>query len=115
MSLNIAIMDKLQILITRLNDDLSTGNKSVKLDDMFSTFEMVEDTSFGDFIERLETSNESEQEELMNQFSSFDEEKKNLLVLIMEVISKMGKIHEHEDSTKQLMWYEKLKGALNEN
>jgi hypothetical protein len=39
----------------------------------------------------LETSNESELEELMNKFNYFEEEKKNLLVLIMEVISKMGK------------------------
>ena len=114
MSLNIVIKEKLQNLLSRLNDDFSTGNKSVKKDEMFTISEMFEDNSFGEFIEKLETSQESEFQEIITQFNSFDEEKKTLIVLIMEVISKMGKINEHSDVEKQEMWYNKLNNALTE-
>jgi len=114
MSLYVVIREKLQNIITRLNDDLSTGNKSVNTDEMFSTFEMFNDNSYGEFIEKLESSQESEIEAIMNQFNSFDEEKKTLIVLVMEVISKMGRIHEHSDVEKQVIWYNKLNNALTE-
>ena len=109
MSLQVVIREKLEQLLIKVNDDLSTGNKSVYEDEMFDLFEKLEDGSYGNFIDQLQHSQPCNETLLMSEFNSFNDEKKRMLVLVMDIVSKMGKCQNHSDNSKQVMWFEKLK------
>jgi hypothetical protein len=109
MSLEVIIREKLEQLLIKLNDDLSTGNNSVDEYEMFELFEKLEDDSYGKYIDQIQNSQPCNETLLMSEFYSFNDEKKRLLVLVMDLVSKMGKIHNHSDNSKQIMWFEKLK------
>ena len=109
MSLEVAIRKKLEQLLIKVNEDLSTGNKSVDEDEMFELLEQLEDESYGKYIDQLQNSQPTNETLLMSEFDSFNDEKKRLLVLVMDLVSKMGKIQNHSDTPKQIMWFEKLK------
>lgn len=75
------------------------------IDDLFANPSEV----LTSFLDRLRDANTESENVIIEDFKLFDELTKKVLIKMMELVVKMGRIQNHPELQKQEYWWEKLK------
>jgi hypothetical protein len=77
----------------------------IKLVNLFENHEFVE------IIEKFSSSNDANEEEILNEFRDLPDGERTAIIKIMETVWRFGLACGEEDTEKRRHWYEKVKNA----
>ncbi len=120
MSLAHAILDKVKLALQKLcqKENLKFEESEEISEEIEAIFDEVESIEGGSKIEGLmQKMEESEEDEnmlfILNEFKSMEPINKEIIVNLLHIVVKMGKIEDASDLEKRERWYNRINDAFN--
>jgi hypothetical protein len=102
-----------ELLILKKNNSAELNEKEREIEDIFTEVEKNTPKDLLNFIERMHTSSENDEHDILIDFKSLENDKRHMLLKMMELIWKMGLFEDATDVDKRERWYDLLKAHLN--
>ena len=89
----------------------TSGIQQAVCDEFIKLITIFENHDFVKIIEKFSSSNDANEEEILNEFRALPEGERTAIIKIMEAVWKFGQACGEEDTEKRRHWYEKVKNA----
>lgn len=98
-----------ELLELKKDNSSNIKEKENEIEELFSIIEKNQPDEITEYIERMHSSDEKEESQIMIDFKELEVTKKQILVKMMELIWKMGLFEDESDVAKREHWYNLLK------